>query len=124
MKNLLLIFCIFFLLVLSGCATIFSGSKEEIEFTSEPAGANIVINNNEEGLTPLKVSLKKGNEYVVEIIKEGFKKKTYRLSYSINTGWLILDIISGLIGIVVDGITGNWYDFDINHYNTVLEKIR
>lgn len=123
MKKLFLIFCLLVIIVWSGCATIFSGSKEQIEFTSEPSGANIVINNNVEGLTPLKVSLKKGNEYVVEISKDGFKKKTYRLSYSINSGWLILDIISGLIGIIVDGVTGNWYNFDINHYNTVLEKL-
>jgi uncharacterized protein YceK len=123
MKKMFLIFCILIFLILSGCATIFTGSKEVIEFSSEPSGANVVINNNDEGLTPFKVSLKKGNEYVVEISKEGFKKKTYRLSYSINSGWLIMDIISGLIGVIVDGVTGNWYNFDINHYNTVLEKL-
>ena len=124
MKKYFLIFVSAVFILYSGCATIFTGSKESVEFTSEPAGANVIINSAEEGVTPLKVSLKKGKEYVVEISKEGFKKKTYRLSYSINAGWLILDIAAGLIGVVVDAFTGNWYDYDFNKYNTVLEKLQ
>lgn len=124
MKKYFLVFITAVFFIYSGCATILKGSKEEIEFTSEPAGADVKINNSEEGVTPLKVLLKKGNEYVVEISKDGYKKKTYRLSYTVNAGWLILDVIAGLVGVVVDAFTGNWCDFDINHYKTVLENIQ
>lgn len=123
MKKYFLMFMTLVFIIYSGCATIFTGSNELIEFTSEPSGANVVVNSNEEGITPVKVSLKKGKEYVIEISKEGYKKKTYRMSYSMNAGWLILDIVAGLIGVFVDAFTGNWYDYDINNYRTVLEKL-
>ncbi|MBN1633247.1 MAG: PEGA domain-containing protein [Ignavibacteria bacterium] len=124
MKKYFLVIITAVFIFYSGCATIFTGSKETIEFTSEPSGAEVMINNAKEGFTPLKATLKKGQEYVVEISKEGYSKKTYRLSYSVNAGWLILDIAAGLIGVIVDAITGNWYDYDINHYKTVLEKLQ
>ena len=124
MKKYFLFFITAVFFLYSGCATIFKGSKEEISFTSEPEGANIIINNAEEGVTPMKIKLHRGKEYVVEIWKSGFKKKTYRLSYTINAGWLILDIVAGLVGVIVDAATGNWNDFDVNHYKTVLEKLQ
>lgn len=107
---------------LYGCATIFVGSKEGIEFNSEPTGAKILVNGSDEGTTPAMIALKRGNEYNIELKKDGYISKSLRVTYSLNTGWLILDIVCGLIGVVVDGVTGNWNGFDINSYNVVLEE--
>lgn len=122
MKKVFVYFMIILILVYSGCATIFSGSKQEIQLNSTPPGATILINGNDEGTTPAKVSLRKGKEYVIEFIKDGYKKKTLRLSYSLGIGWLILDIVVGLVGVIVDAATSNWYIFDFDYYNAVLER--
>ncbi len=122
MKKIFIYFIIVLFFLYSGCATIFSGSKQEIKLNSTPTGATVYINGSEEGTTPIKVNLKKGKEYIIEFVKDDYKKKTLRLSYSLGIGWLILDIVVGLVGVIVDAATSNWYIFDLDYYNAVLEK--
>lgn len=105
----------------SGCATLFSGSSEDISLTSEPQGAKVLVNGHNEGKTPLSIAFKKGKDYTIEFVKDGFEPKTLRLSYSLGAGWLILDILSGLIGIIVDAATGNWNVFNLSSYKANLE---
>lgn len=122
MKKVCLYFIILIFFIYTGCATIFSGSKQEIQFNSTPQGATIIINGAEEGTTPAKVFLKKGKEYIIEFVKDGYKKKTLRLSYSLGIGWLVLDIVTGIVGVIVDAATSNWYIFDFDYYNAILEQ--
>lgn len=111
-------------LIYSGCATIFSGSRDEIKLSSEPGGAKVVVDGQERGKTPLKLSLKKGKDYQVEFTKEGYEKKMVSLTYSLGAGWLILDILTGLVGILVDALTGNWNSLDYDSYKAILEPVK
>lgn len=124
MNKIILIIIILFFFIYSGCATIFVGSKQSIEFISEPTGAKIIVNGIEEGTTPAAISLKRGNEYNVEFTKDGFFSKSVRVTYSLNVGWLILDIVCGLVGVAVDGLTRNWNGFDITSYKVTLETLK
>lgn len=108
-------------LLYSGCATIFSGGKEDISLSSEPSGAKVLVNGQNEGVTPTTLAFKKGKEYTIEFVKDGYHSKTLRLTYSIGAGWLILDILSGLLGVIIDAATGNWNGFDLNSYKANLE---
>jgi len=121
LKKISVLFMIALLLIYSGCATIFSGGKEDISLSSEPSGAKVLINGQNEGVTPITLAFKKGKEYTIEFVKEGYNSKTLRLTYSIGAGWLILDILSGLLGVIIDAATGNWNGFDLNSYRAVLE---
>lgn len=109
-----------FVLTLEGCATIFSGSYDEVDLSSEPTGAKILVNGKDEGNTPMTVRLKKSKEYTIEFVKDGFQTKSLRMTYGLGAGWLILDILSGLVGIIVDAATGNWNSFDYDSYKAVL----
>jgi hypothetical protein len=111
-------------LMYSGCATIFSGSRDEVNLSSEPGGAKVVVDGQERGKTPLKLSLKKGKDYYVEFTKEGYEKKMVTLTYSLGAGWLILDILAGLIGIIVDAATGNWNSLDYDSYKAILKPVK
>ncbi|HAX47489.1 MAG TPA: PEGA domain-containing protein [Ignavibacteria bacterium] len=105
-----------------GCATLFSGSYDEVDLSSEPKDATVLVNGKEEGTTPLTLRLKKSKEYTIEFVKDGFKTKSLRMTYGLGAGWLILDILSGLVGIIVDAATGNWNSFDYDSYRAVLKK--
>ena len=120
MKNLFIYFTVFTLLVVSGCATIFTGTTQKINFSSEPTGAKVYIDGIEEGTTPLTASLKKGKEYSVDFKLKGYEDKSLRLTYSIGAGWVILDILAGLVGVVVDAVTEAWFSFDIENYKAVM----
>lgn len=113
-----------FIIVYSGCATIFSGSRSDLDLNSEPQGAKVLVNGNNEGKTPCKIILKKGKEYSIEFVKEGYESKTIRMTYSIGAGWIILDILSGLIGVIIDAATGNWNGFDLDSYKANLEPVK
>lgn len=117
--TLLFVFYLFF--SCSGCATLFAGGSEEISLSSDPSGAKVLVNGQNEGKTPMTFKAKKGKEYDFEFVKEGFESKTFRLMYSVGAGWIILDILSGLIGIIIDAATGNWNDFDHSSYKANLE---
>ena len=120
-KFVILLFLLFSFILYNGCATIFSGGKDEVDLSSEPSGAKVLVNGQNRGKTPLTLSLKKGKEYQVEFVKEGFENKNLTLTYSLGAGWLILDILAGLIGIIVDAATGNWNSLDYDSYKAVLE---
>ena len=121
MKKLILSIVLFSFTLCSGCATIFSGSNEDISLDSEPQGAQVLVNGTSHGNTPLTLKLKKGGTYAIEFVKQGFQNKSLNMTYSLGAGWLILDILSGLIGIIVDASTGNWNEFDVTAYKANLE---
>ena len=107
-----------------GCATIFSGSTDEIFFTSEPSGAKVSVNGKESGKTPVTVTLKKSRGYSFTFTKDGYLPKTLDVSYHFTFGWLILDIITGVFPIIVDAITGDWHSLDESSYKAVLEPVK
>ena len=118
----LLIITISFLFI--GCATIFSGSKEEVSLSSEPKGASIFINGMNRGKAPIMLSLKKGREYNIEFKMDGYETKVWHISYSLGAGWVILDIFTLGIGIIVDAITGAWNGLDDDSYKAILEPAK
>ncbi len=123
MKNLIFCFLLITFIAISGCATIFTGTTQEINFSSEPTGAKVYIDGIEEGTTPLTATFKKGKEYNIDFKLKGYEDKSLRLTYSIGVGWVILDVIAGLVGVVVDAITQAWFSFDVENYKAVMRRI-
>jgi len=40
----------------------------------------------------------------------------------VGAGWVILDILGGLIPVIVDAATGDWHYLDQTNVNAALEK--
>lgn len=109
-------------LVFSSCATIFKGSTDTVNFTSEPSQAKVYVNGMLLGTTPVELELASDKTYTLEFKKEGFETRTVILNNSVGAGWIILDILGGLIPVVIDAATGNWYELDQEHVNAILEQ--
>ncbi len=107
--------------VLNGCATIFKGSTDTVNFSSDPSGAKVYVNGSLMGTVPLQLELKSNQTYTIEFRKEGYDNKTVILNNSVGAGYIVLDILFGLVPIIVDAATGNWYSLDQNHVNAALE---
>jgi len=106
----------------NSCATLFKGSTDTVNFSSDPAGAKVYVNGNLLGTTPVQLELKSNKTYTIEFKKDGFESKTVVLNNSVGAGWIILDVLGGLIPIIIDAATGNWYELDQEHVNAVLEQ--
>ena len=118
----LIVLTLVVIILLPGCATILKGTSERVSVTSDPSGANVLINGIPRGNTPMVLKLESKNIYVVEIRKENYLPYTYTLTNSVGAGWIIIDVICGLVPVIIDAATGSWYMLDANHVHGLLQK--
>jgi len=105
-----------------GCATIFKGASENVDFSSDPSGADVYVNGSLRGKTPINLKLESKKTYTIEFKKDGYEPRTYTLTNHVGAGWIILDILAGLIPVIIDASTGAWYELDQDAVNAVLEE--
>jgi len=122
--------CIAFLA--TGCATIIGGGgTQDLNFASNPAGAEIYMGKLSKGkvvglvntgqVTPYTLTVSRKNAVVI-LKKEGYQDTNIILKKTVN-GWFFGNIIiGGLLGSSIDSSTGaiNRYDSD----NLFLEMVK
>ncbi|MCL6099387.1 MAG: PEGA domain-containing protein [Bacteroidetes bacterium] len=116
---------IFILLVtflFTSCATLFHGSTDGVNFSSDPSGAKVYVNGDLLGTTPFALNLKSNKTYTLEFKKDGYETKSVLLNSSVGGGWIVLDVLGGLLPIIIDAATGDWYSLDQDHVNAILEQ--
>lgn len=101
--------------MVSGCATIIKGSRQEVNFASVPSEAQFTILDNKggqeihRGVTPQIVTLKRKKSYTVRFEKSGFKTREIPIAKGVN-GWVFGNVVfGGLIGIIIDASNGSIY---------------
>ena len=112
MRQILPLMCaaIFAAAPLGGCASVFdSEDQTTIKVDSNPQGARVRVNGADRGVTPLDLTLSDKENYELAVTHGG-ETRSVQITRSVGAVWIILDIVFGLIPIVVDAITGNWYD--------------
>lgn len=108
---------------LIGCGAMFTGTKQDISIDSQPQGAKVSIKpTGQTGVTPFTISLEKKNQYTLLFEMEGYKPKEAFIDRNIMGGILILDILNGLVGVVVDAATGGWYKLSPTTVSVTLER--
>jgi hypothetical protein len=110
-------FCVFI-----GCATIEKGTHEHVDFASDPTNADVFVNGESMGTTPVTLKLESRQTYKIEFKKKGFATKQYTITNHIGTKWVVFDVILGLAPVVVDAVTGSWYELDQDYVKAYLEK--
>lgn len=109
-------------LMLTSCATIVCGSKQEVSFNSTPTNASIFINEVEVGKTPFKTKLERNKEHSVVIKLEGFKPYETKLTKKFNAWYIGNLVFGGLIGLIVDPVTGAIYQLSPKEVNAQLQQ--
>jgi hypothetical protein len=92
--------------LLSSCATIISGSRQNVEIISEPSSAKIYLNEIEIGTTPIEKNLKRNQEYSLILKLDGYETYETKLEKKFNAWYIGNLAFGGLIGIIIDPITG------------------
>lgn len=104
----------------SSCATIFTGTKQNVQISSTPPGAKIAVNGIDRGITPALVSLKKGNgTEVITLSHEGYEDKTFQPEHTFQPV-AILNLF-GILGWGIDAVTGALWKYDPSFYNIELK---
>ncbi len=122
MNNFLKVVAICLALTLNSCATIISGSRQEVLINSNPKKALVSINEIEMGQTPIQKKLKRNQEYNVILNLEGYKPYQTTLEKKFNAWYVGNVLIGGVIGLVVDPITGAMFKLKPEEINGQPKK--
>lgn len=104
--------CLALLLTLSGCASIAGNNTRQVAVKSYPAGASVLVDNQQYGVTPTIVTLP---SYVyggksITVKKSGYQAQTRM----VNTKFQPVGLFNILFwpGFIVDGVAGNTVKID------------
>ncbi|AKH95798.1 PEGA domain-containing protein [Elizabethkingia anophelis] len=109
-------------LTTTSCATIISGSKQAVNFTSTPSEATVYIDEVEVGKTPFETKLERKREYSVMIKLDGYQPYETKLTKKFNAWYLGNILFGGIIGLVIDPITGAIYNLTPKQINAQLAQ--
>ncbi len=112
---------VFSLFLLSSCATIFTGTKDTIGFSTNPQGATVYLNGLEVCKTPCKVNVKRsllGQD--VEIRLKGYNTRVFTLDSEFNVVSVVN--LGNLFGWAIDVATGAITKYTRKHYDLDLEE--
>lgn len=122
MKKLLLLFLMIILSGIGGgCASIVSGTSQELTFQSQPDGATVTVNGKVIGKTPVTTMLKKKSDQAVVFEKVGYNPQTMQLSTRLDPWFWGNIVLGGLIGSTTDGLSGAVHEYTPNQYFVTLQ---
>lgn len=119
MKKILVITILIGNIILSGCASMFNGSSQQVSIRSNVDDVELYVNEQYIGKGNGVTTFKKKQNYTITARKKGCEAVTIPVSKSFDATTLLgLFIDFGVISImVVDGVgTGAWQQFDQTSY--------
>jgi hypothetical protein len=85
------------------------GTQQQVGISSTPTGAAVLIDNTEQGVTPVVLKIKRKENHTVRIQLAGYQPFEATLTHSVS-GWVWGNIaFGGLIGLAVDAVSGGLY---------------
>lgn len=110
-------------IILAGCATIISGTNDEISFSTNADPVRVYIDGLNVGNTPLKVAVEKkaGKGREVRFEKAGYKTQEFNLKNKFDMV-AILDITSVITSGGIDVLTGAIMEYDPKQYHVEMLK--
>ena len=111
------------LLLMTGCATIFTGTKDNISFSSTPSGATIYKDGVEICTTPCNYKIKRSlNDTDIEFKLDGYETRLITLDNELNLVSIIN--LGNLLGWGIDALSGAVMKYDRKSYDLKLTKER
>ncbi len=100
----------------TGCATLFSGTSEPVTFTSEPAGAEVVLDGDRIGVTPLTYEMDRETfrHSTVVLRKPGYKSEKFAVRKTLNT--VALFNCTSVLSWGTDALTGAMMEYSPSKY--------
>lgn len=114
MKRLFII-SVLILSFIAGCATMAHSNKQFVHFTTAPGDAEVYINGERKGNTPLVIELSVETEHIIEIRKGN--EVLFRTTIGqVISNWFWGNFATILpFGMVVDYVTGSMYRLSPDH---------
>lgn len=106
--------------VIAACASIIHGTHEDVGISSTPSSAQVTIDGQVTGKTPVVAHLTRKENHIVRIEMPGYQPYEATITHSVS-GWVWGNIaFGGLIGLAVDAIDGGMYNLEPEQISGVL----
>jgi len=109
--------------VLGGCATIFTGTRDTLTFDSNVPGVRLTLDGQYRGELPLTLDMSRnftgGQQFVAKFEKEGYATQEFRLNRDFNAV-AILDVTSPITSGGIDVLTGSLLKFSPRDYHVQM----
>ncbi|ROI04776.1 MULTISPECIES: PEGA domain-containing protein [unclassified Chryseobacterium] len=107
---------------MTSCASMFTGTKDKISFTSNPEGAKVFHKGIEKCITPCVAEIPRSlSKQIVTFEKEGYNSKEVKLTKTFNPVTLLNILLGGAIGVGIDAATGSLTKYSPKTYNVELD---
>ena len=69
-----------------------------------------------------------GESFSIKIVLPAFvfvksANSNLNITNHVGAGWIVLDVLCGLVPVIIDAATGAWCDLDQKNIKAVLEKV-
>lgn len=95
-------------LAVTACGTLFNAKTKTVSMSTQPSEAEVWVDGEMRGVTPITLQLDNQESHTVVFRKAGHREVTCELKSSAKAGWIILDVLGGLLPVIIDAATGNW----------------
>jgi hypothetical protein len=100
-------------LLLSGCASCFQGTREEIMVSSDAPNARVSLNDGMSGPAPYTAKVPRDEDLTINVSAPGYQSTTISDVSHPSWGYVVADFfLTGLIGLGIDGIDGAMFGHD------------
>lgn len=104
------------------CATIMQGTTQNLGIGSNPTGASVLVDGQQQGKTPIVTKLSRKDNHIVRLELDGYQPYETTLSRSVS-GWIWGNIVfGGIPGLAVDAISGGLYKLKPDQIQAELQK--
>jgi len=114
---------LFLAMVQAGCATITNGRKQEIWIASSPSGAQVFVDGQPAGETPLVTRVIRRKRHEIRVRLDGYEEQLLVTERKSNDAVVDNVFIVGLLGVAIDYMSGAAYRVSPAHIMFRLEPI-
>jgi len=107
----------------TGCATVLSHKTGQFHFNSTPDHAQVVVDGDPVGITPLTIDLSNTQSHSIVFKKQGYQDMGCLINKSTGKGWVLLDVVTGVFPVAIDAATNNWAHDRVHECTKTLEPM-
>ncbi len=104
-----------------GCASIVKGTTQPIPVSSDPTGADVKLDGNKVGQTPMSVEVKRKTDHLLTLEKAGYQSESVAITRNVGGAVFGNILAGGLVGWGVDAISGAQYNLTPATINIALK---
>lgn len=106
-----------------GCASVVKGTTQAIPVSSAPSGADVKLDGNKVGQTPMSVEVKRKNDHLLTIEKAGYQVESVAITRNVGGAVFGNILAGGLVGWGVDAMSGAQYNLTPATVSVTLKEI-